>query len=124
MTGDLVHITVEMIVEIRDHGRLASAVQLMLSGASDVEFYPTLPDKAAILGYSLAHDHGFADGNKRTAFQAMELFLLFNSAQITCEPESAEEVMVRVASGQMTRHEFTAWVVDHIDVLPPEITIP
>jgi death-on-curing protein len=42
---------------------------------SGQELYPTLFDKAAVLGYSLINNHPFVDGNKRLAFEAMDITL-------------------------------------------------
>ncbi len=58
---------------VRDANGLASALakpqQLAAYGQPDVA------DLAAAYGYGLARNHPFLDGNKRTAFVAVELFL-------------------------------------------------
>ena len=43
------------------------------------DFYPTLYDKAACLFFSIAGNHIFGNGNKRTAVLALDQFLLANS---------------------------------------------
>jgi death on curing protein len=42
------------------------------------EAYPTLPQKAAALFHSLACNHCFINGNKRTAVIALDLFVAMN----------------------------------------------
>jgi death-on-curing protein len=49
---------------------------------ADEDLYPTLPDKAAALGFSLIQNHPFLDGNKRTGHAAMETFLVLNGHEI------------------------------------------
>jgi len=55
---------------VRDIGLLESAVARPFSG-----YYRAFPRKAAALVESLACNHAFIDGNKRTAFLALNLFL-------------------------------------------------
>lgn len=50
---------------------IESAVSKPVASAWGEDAYPTFFTKVAALGYTLAHDHGFTDGNKRTALQVM-----------------------------------------------------
>ncbi|GGY76851.1 hypothetical protein CP967_11705 [Streptomyces nitrosporeus] len=50
------------------------------------ELYPTLHDKAAALLHSVARNHALIDGNKRTAWLAMRVFLRFNGAGADTAP--------------------------------------
>ncbi len=61
---------------IRDAGLLASAIDRPRNLAAYGD--PDLASLAASLGYGLARNHPFVDGNKRTAFVAVETFLLLN----------------------------------------------
>jgi len=45
----------------------------MTFGGEDL--YPTVAEKAAVLGFALAKNHSFVDGNKRAAHAAMEVLL-------------------------------------------------
>ena len=42
------------------------------SASAGVELYPTLTEKAAILGFATILNHPFREGNKRTGYLAME----------------------------------------------------
>ncbi|MCP3682346.1 MAG: type II toxin-antitoxin system death-on-curing family toxin, partial [bacterium] len=46
------------------------------------DLYPTIADKAAIIGFSLIKNHPFTDGNKRIGHAAIEVFLLLNGFEI------------------------------------------
>jgi death-on-curing protein len=61
---------------IRDLGLLESALAQPRASFGGVDLHTTLIDKAAALGFSLALNHAFVDGNKRIAHAAMEVFLL------------------------------------------------
>ncbi|TVR24565.1 MAG: type II toxin-antitoxin system death-on-curing family toxin [Anaerolineaceae bacterium] len=63
------------------------------------EAYPTLADKAAALLHSLAHDHLFADGNKRTARRAVQRFLHLHGGTITWTDEQAYTLILEIAKG-------------------------
>ena len=63
---------------IRDFGGLESALAQPRATFGGTDLHATLPEKAAALGFSLAFNHPFVDGNKRVAHAAMEVFVLMN----------------------------------------------
>lgn len=65
---------------VRDMGLLVSAIERPRTHVFGVELYPTLHEKAAALLHSVARNHALVDGNKRTAWLAMRVFLRFNGA--------------------------------------------
>jgi death on curing protein len=87
----------------------------MTFGGKDL--YPTLSEKAAALGFSIIRNHPFMDGNKRTGHAAMEVFLILNGYEIDASIADAERVILQVASGDMDREEFTAWLDAHLHPL-------
>jgi death-on-curing protein len=78
------------------------------------ELYPTLVDKAAVLGYALIKNHPFLDGNKRTGHAAMEVFLVLNGYEIRATVDEQEHVILQVAASEIDREEFTAWLQTHV----------
>jgi death-on-curing protein len=46
---------------------------------------PDIADLAAAYGCGIARNHPFIDGNKRTAFVAVELFLLLNEQELLAD---------------------------------------
>jgi death-on-curing protein len=103
---------------IRDQSGLESAIAQprMTFGGSDL--YPLLAEKAAALGYSLIANHPFVDGNKRIGHAAMEVFLRLNGHGVEAPVDEQETIVLRVASGEMEREEWTRWVQEHIVALP------
>ncbi|CAN5745724.1 hypothetical protein BH23ACT5_BH23ACT5_18450 [soil metagenome] len=55
-----------------------SALHAPPAGFGDVEFYPDIYDKAAVLVCRLAWNHPLPDGNKRAAWAAMAMFIDLN----------------------------------------------
>jgi death-on-curing protein len=90
----------------------ALAQPQMTFGGEDL--HPTLVDKAAALGFALIKNHPFLDGNKRTGHAAMEVFLVLNGYEIRAAVDEQEHVILQVASSEIDREEFTAWLRTHV----------
>jgi death-on-curing protein len=65
---------------VRDLGLLESALFRPQTG-----YYNSLIEEAAALWESLAQNHPFVDGNKRTAFAATYTFLAINGIRLTAD---------------------------------------
>jgi death-on-curing protein len=72
--------------------------------------YPDLASKASTLGFGIIKNHPFVDANKRVGHAAMETMLLLNGYELRAEVDDAEEVILGVASGSITRDALEAWV--------------
>jgi death-on-curing protein len=99
---------------LRDQGALESAVAQPEMTFGGEALYPTVAEKAAALGHSLIQNHPFVDGNKRVGHAAMEVFLVLNGYEISASVNEQEEVILSVASGQMSRAEFSEWLKRHV----------
>lgn len=93
-----------------DIGLLESALArpLNLAGYGS----PDLPALAATLGFGLARNHPFVDGNKRTAFVAVETFLLLNGLAVTASDAECIVAMLELAAGDLPEEGFAAWLRD------------
>jgi death on curing protein len=67
----------------------------------------------ALYAIAIARNHPFIDGNKRTAYVALESFLAENSFDFTATDADAVLTMLRMAAGEMPDAEFIAWVRQH-----------
>lgn len=93
---------------LRDAGLLDSA----LARPEHLDAYGE-PDPAALAaayGYGISRNHPFVDGNKRTAFVAMELFLRLNGWQLVADDAECVLTMLSVAAGDLTEEAFAAWL--------------
>jgi death-on-curing protein len=95
-------------VGIRDRGLLESALfrPQNLIGYGD----PDLAALAAAYGFGLARNHPFIDGNKRTAFTVMELFLALNGQELIADDPSCIVTILKLAEGSLTEAEFADWI--------------
>jgi death-on-curing protein len=99
---------------VRELGGLESALAQPQMTFGGQELYPSLAEKVAALGFSLVCNHPFLDGNKRVGHAAMETVLVLNGWELAAEVDEQEQVIVRLAAGNMKREEFTAWVQAHL----------
>ncbi len=74
---------------------------------------PDAADLAADYGFGIARNHPFVDGNKRTAFVAVELFLALNGFALLADDASCVMTMLAVAAGQMDEVAFARWLRQH-----------
>jgi len=95
----------------RDIGLFESALarpqQLAYRGRPDVA------DLAAAYGCGIARNHPFIDGNKRTAFVAVELFLRLNGQALQAEDSECVLTMLAVADGSLSEPAFATWLRLH-----------
>jgi death-on-curing protein len=71
---------------------------------------PDLAALAAAYGFGLARNHPFIDGNKRTAFMVIELFLALNGQELIADDPSCVITMLRLAEGSLSETEFADWI--------------
>lgn len=71
---------------------------------------PDVFDLAAAYGYGITRSHGFSDGNKRTGWILMRLFLVDNGVKIQYSARDAIDVMQGVAAGALSEQEFAQWL--------------
>ncbi|VXD16916.1 Death-on-curing family protein [Planktothrix serta PCC 8927] len=71
---------------------------------------PDLFDLAAAYGYGLAKNHPFIDGNKRTAFMAMYVFLGLNSYLLEVPEIEVVQMMEQLATDQETQESLAQWL--------------
>jgi len=96
----------------RDEGLFDSALARPLNPA----IYEK-PDVAALVAsyaVALAKNQPFIDGNKRTAFVAMALFLLLNGRDLNATDAECVLAMLAVASGEWDEAALADWLRAHI----------
>tara|TARA_R110002072_G_scaffold7604_4_gene41187 strand:- start:1422 stop:1814 length:393 start_codon:yes stop_codon:yes gene_type:complete len=75
---------------------------------------PDISELAASYGYGIARNHPFKDGNKRTAFVVVELFLILNGYELIADDAACVMIILDLASGTITEEAFATWIRDHI----------
>ena len=102
-------------VGVREEGLLSSALEGAFGGFGDMEFYPTLAEKGARLGYTLIANHAFVDGNKRIGIFIMLTFLAVNGLHISCTNDDIIAIGLGVADGSMSYEALLDWVRAHTE---------
>jgi len=73
-----------------------------------------LPALAASYGYGLARNHPYRDGNKRTAFLVMVVFLELNGRELQASETEVVTMMLRLSAGELSEAALAVWLRDHL----------
>jgi death on curing protein len=76
---------------------------------------------AASLGFGLAKNHGFIDGNKRVAFAATYLFLALNGWELEAPEPDVVTVMLALAAGEVGEEGFQEWILRRVVPIPEDL---
>lgn len=98
-------------------GALASSLEQPFGEYFGQEAYPTLAEKAAALLFFICQNHPFHDGNKRTAYQAMEVFLAMQGFELTLTEDEAVQLVLDLADGGIGIAEITERIEPRIGLL-------
>lgn len=74
----------------------------------------TAADIAAAYGFGISRNHPFLDGNKRTAFVTVELFLILNGYELEADDNACLEVFLSLADGSLSEEDLVEWLNAHI----------
>ncbi len=88
---------------LRDKNLLHSALQAPKASFGGKQMYPSTYEKASAYLFHLARNHPFNDGNKRTSFVAVLVFLKANRALIKFKLKRLEQVVIDVADGKIDK---------------------
>jgi len=93
---------------VRDANLLASALARPEQLAHDGT--PDAADLAASYGFGISRNYPFVDGNKRTAFVAVELFLALNGFELMAPNADCVINMLELAAGNLPEADFAVWI--------------
>ena len=124
---DIVWVLDETVLSVHDeqlaeHGGLSGirdlgAVQSALARPRNLAGYENCDDiarLAAAYAYGIARNHGFADGNKRTALVTADLFLMLNGYELNSSPAENVLTILGIADGSLSEEELVAWIRGNI----------
>lgn len=95
---------------VLDAGRIDAAINRPYSG-----YFRSIASKAAALLEAVANNHGFVDGNKRTAVLLTDLLIKKSGYRLTVSHvnedlnRAIEELVVSVARGELQLADITDW---------------
>lgn len=103
---------------VRDESLLDSALARPQQLHAYGDPSPDLADLAASLGFGLARNHPFVDGNKRTAHVCYRVFLALNGATLVASDEDKYITTLALAEGSLPEADFATWLRRHIHQEP------
>jgi death on curing protein len=105
---------------VRDIDLLLAAEQRPQASAFGQDAYGSIEAKAAALLHSIARNHPFKDGNKRTATVAALFLLRVNGLRVTWVQQRALVMILDVAEGRTDLQALAAWLQPE----PTGVTLP
>lgn len=108
--------------DILDTGLVESAVEQARQTFGGEPLYQTIEEVAASYWHSIATNHGFSDGNKRTAVIATDSFLARNGHSLDMDDDKIIEVGLAMADQGMNRKDVFEIVRQHVVEIDPDST--
>jgi len=105
------------VLAVADLGLADSALNAPAASFGGVEFYPTIPLKAAVLIEHLVKAHALPDGNKRTAWLSGVRFMAVNGWQLHLPAHDADtlvDLLVALAAGQLASEKWHGWLAERM----------
>ncbi|WP_019002576.1 type II toxin-antitoxin system death-on-curing family toxin [Succinimonas amylolytica] len=98
---------------IRDRGLLESAMAAPFQVFGDKEAFPSIPQKAARIGYGIIKNHAFIDGNKRSGVHCMLVFLALNRIELDYTQDELSDIVLRIAASDLIFEDLLKWIIEH-----------
>jgi death-on-curing protein len=95
---------------IRDYNALDSALARPFQSFDNKDLYTNTIQKAASLIESILINHPFIDGNKRTGYVLLRMFLIYNGIDISATQEEKYDFVIKIASGVTKFDNIVIWL--------------
>lgn len=100
---------------LRDRSVLESAVNAPLQSFGGNELFAGDLEKIARLGYGLASNHAFIDGNKRIGAIMVQLLLKWNGYSLKLKNGELSDMFISIADGKADYDQLLQWIKKHLD---------
>ncbi len=98
---------------IREVDLLKSAIGMPAATFGGAFLHTSVYEMASAYLYHLVENHPFVDGNKRVGAMAALIFLDLNGVDFNASDEDFTDMVLRVASGTMSKAEVTLFLQTH-----------
>lgn len=99
---------------LRDRNGLEAAIAAPMQTFDGQELYPSDIEKIARLGFGLASNHAFVDGNKRISAMMTQLLLKWNGYDLTLRTSELADMFIAIADGTAKEKDLLDWVYAHL----------
>lgn len=93
----------------RSHCSIQAEPLLNFAGRAD------FAERCTHIGFGLASNHAFIDGNKRIGAMVTQLLLKWNGYQFQLEQNELADMFIGIADGTKDETELRYWINDHIE---------
>lgn len=100
---------------LRDEDGLESAIAAPLQTAFGEDLFPTTIQKIARLGFGLATNHAFIDGNKRIGALAVQMLLKNNGYELRLKQDELADMFIGIADGLYGEQDLLQWIESHLE---------
>jgi death-on-curing protein len=101
---------------IRDYNALDSALARPFQSFDNKDLYTNTIQKAASLIESILINHPFIDGNKRTGYVLLRMFLIENGIDISATQEEKYDFVIKIASGVTKFDKIVIWLENNTSI--------
>jgi death-on-curing protein len=113
ITDALAEVLISQGFMIKDAGLLDSAVNRPRASVFGTDAYATLELKAAAMTQSIIKNCPMIDGNKRSAWIALNYFLVLNGSTLAVSQEQAFDFVIGVATDLLSLEDMASWISAH-----------
>ena len=99
---------------LRDRASLEAAVAAPMQSFGEQDLFPSEIEKIARLGYGLAANHAFVDGNKRIGAMMVQLLLQWNGYDLHLQTGELADMFISIAEGSSNETALLHWIRVHL----------
>ena len=99
---------------LRDRAGLEAAIAAPLQSFGGEDLFPSDIEKIARIGFGLASNHAFLDGNKRIGAMMTQLLLKCNGYQLHLKQGELADMFIAIADGTSNEQDLLNWIQEHI----------
>lgn len=100
---------------LRDRGALESAVASPMQSFDGRELFKTDIEKISRIGFGLAANHAFVDGNKRIGALVTQLLLKWNGYKLKLRSGELADMFIAIAAGKAGEPDLREWILSHLE---------
>ena len=98
---------------LRDRTGLEAAIASPLQSFGGEDLFPSDIEKIARIGFGLASNHAFLDGNKRIGAMMTQLLLEWNGYQLRLKQGELADMFIAIADGTSNEQDLLNWIQEH-----------
>ena len=98
---------------LRDRAGLEAAIAAPLQSVGGEDLFPSDIEKIARIGFGLASNHAFLDGNKRIGAMMTQLLLEWNGYQLRLKQGELADMFIAIADGTSNEQDLLNWIQEH-----------